>query len=491
MRTKLQSRLAAGGILLLTMTAALPAYGADSARQRGWQKEGDRWIYLDASGDRVCGSWVKEKSGRYYLDEDGYMVTNTIVKDGDSIYYTDENGLRVKNRWASESNAERICDAQVEVLWYYFGKDGKAHNQEGKALKLKEGSAEHVYFFDSDGHMLSGWQEITNQKGETNIYYLGDENQGYAHKQWQYLEPDEERYDPADWDYDSYEMFYFGYDGKMTRSGESDLEGEHFLFDENGALMTGWQPGITADSEDFAVNKYYDEETGIRAKGWFYASDPDDENSDPYWFYCDKSTGLLYNEGGRDSDDQLAYKRIDGKVYFFDENGHMITGLISTDGTDLGSNPYVDEGFEALAGDIGKGNAVKPAGIYYLSQEEDTLGQMQKDRKLRLSDGWESYDYYLSASGRAYTNTLVKGCIYGGDGAMLHSDSGWELKVLEHDIYQTSDYIRGRLREDAEPILPEGSIIAVNRAGKVKKTGRVKIDDISYQVAGYLVKEDP
>lgn len=78
---------------------------------------------------------------------------------------------------------------------------------------------------------------------------------------WQYLEPPEELLKGSDYDYDSYEMFYFGYDGKMTKNSESDLENEHFLFDENGVLMKGWQPGIIPHDPDFGINRYYDETT--------------------------------------------------------------------------------------------------------------------------------------------------------------------------------------------------------------------------------------
>ena len=49
---------------------------------------------------------------------------------------------------------------------------------------------------------------------------------------------------------------------------------------------------------------------------------------------------------------------------------------------DIHGNAFVDEGFEDLEGPIGKNASVKPAGIYYLSQDESTLGQLQTDKRI-------------------------------------------------------------------------------------------------------------
>ncbi len=497
MKKNTQCLTTVGMFLVLAASCVLPVLADDENVQRGWQQEGERWVYINRDGARETGTWIKGADGaHYYLDEDGYMAVSKVIKDGDYTYYVDENGVRVKNQWASEPNDD-ICDEEVDTVWYYFDQNGRAYNKEGKALKLKEGNADRVYFFDSDGHMLSGWQNITkwNKEDETNTYYLGDEDQGYARMQWQLLEVDDEFFDTSDKDYDSYEFYYFGYDGKLKKDSEESPDNEHFLFDENGVMLTGWQPGVAASTGDTGVNRFYDEETGARVKGWLYAHDPDDENSDPHWFYCDPDDGWVYNEGGRDSAagdvSGLAYKKIDGKTYFFDGHGHMITGLISTGSADIHGNAFVDEGFEDLEGPIGKNASVKPAGIYYLSQDESTLGQLQTDKRICLK-GEENEYYYLSKTGFAYTNTLIKGNIYGPDGAMLHADSDTDKAVitLEEDIYAQSDWNRnGELKEDAKSVIPAGSQVIVAKSGKITQRGTVKINDISYEVTDYQAVE--
>lgn len=477
---KTRQLFTAASLAAAAAMAAQPVLAAEGI-QKGWRQEDGRWVYLKSDGSRETDTWIKGEDGfRYYVDEDGYMAVDSIIEDNDDLYYVDENGVRVSERWVSRPNEDSECDQDVEVLWYYFGKNGKAEKEEGKKVKLMEGSAERYYFFDSDGHMLSGWQKI-RKKGDDNekIWYLGDENQGYVHRFWQQLEPDEEVLDLDGRDYQSLEMFYFGWNGDMTGFGESKLENEHFMFDENGVMLKGWYPNIIADTPQTAVNRFYDEETGIRAKEWLYAYDPGDEGGDPHWLYCDKNTGLVYNEGGRDSDDQVAYKNINNKTYFFDPKGHMITGLIATDGTDLSANPFAEDEFGGLTGDIGKDGNVKAAGIYYLSQQENTLGQLQKDQKLCLKNEYETYYYELDKKGRAYQNALIKDCIYGADGAMVHSDSGWQVIAVDEDIYEKD--------KTDEPKIPAGSQIAVNQSGKVKKNGTVKIDGISYEVKDYIV----
>lgn len=479
--------------LLCVLTAQVVAPQGAAAlaaeQKRGWQQEEDgRWIYLDRTGAKLTDTWVKENGKDcYYLDEDGYMAVDTIIK-GDDIYYVDENGRRARNCWASESNADQICDMEVETLWYYFDKDGRARREEGKGLKLKKDGVERRYFFDSDGHMLSGWQEVNGD-----IYYFGTEDQGFARLQWQYLEPSEDMISDRDKDYDSLEMFYFGYDGKMSRNSDSTLGGKHFFFDQNGVMVKGWYPGISpadgADPADFDMNMYYDETTGERASGWIYAYDPDDDgkDGDPHWFYCDKNKGTVFNIGGKDSDDQVGAKRIDGHTYFFDDKGHMVYGLISTDGTALKS-AFMEDDYADLSGDIGKaGGMWREAGIYYLSAEESTLGQLQSDRVLKLDDGYETEYYYLSGSGKAYTNALVKGCIYGEDGSRICSDSGWEIVSIDRDIYKEKDSLTAASRAAATPVIPSGSQAAVNKAGRVRKDGKVTVDGATYVIEDYVI----
>ena len=520
MKRKIRQTAAVCLVSLLSVCTVLPVFAdetAETEKQRGWQQQEDgRWIYLDANGERKTDTWIRgEDRNRYYLDEDGYMATDTIIENGDDLYYVDENGVRVANRWVSQSNEEEICDQEVETVWYYIDAKGRAKRKENKVVLLRDAAGEtKKYFFDSDGHMLTGWQKIENNDGNYDIYYLGSENQGYANMHWQYLPvpDDDEILENPDKDYDGYEMFYFGWDGKMVRSDESDFEnGQRFGFDENGVMITGWAPAIhpynpnnnEGDDEEksgnLGINRYYDEVTGIMARGWLFTTDPDSDGSgNAHWFYCDKDDGYLYNEGGKDSDSVLGWKKIDGQVYFFDDHGHMVTGLISTGEDDIGESPFAESEYDfSGTGEIGKGGDTKPAGIYYLSQNEATLGQMAKGKRVRLSLDGDTATYHFSRTGWAYTNALADDRIYGEDGAMLHTDGGWEVFPLNEAIYDKDDI---RTQEEdglvsiapcGEAIIPAGSLVIINGAGKVKKNGRVKVDGVHYIVTDYIAVEEP
>ncbi len=515
MKREIRQICAVWMISLLSVATIFPAFAEEEeVKNRGWQQEEDgRWFYLDSSGERKTDTWIRGADrNRYYLDEEGYMATDRIIENGNKLYYVDKNGVRVTNRWASQSNAEEICDQEVDTVWYYIGADGSAKRKENHAYHIRDKSGElQKYFFDSDGHMLTGWQKIENHDGNYDIYYLGDENEGYVHTQWQYLIPpddeDEILTDPTKV-YDGYEMFYFGWDGKMKRSDECEIEnGQRFGFDENGVMITGWAPAVHPDNpngdeeedgKNFGVNRYYDKVTGIMAKGWLFASDPDsDESSDPHWFYCDKKDGYLYNEGGRDSDSVLGWKKIDGQVYFFDDHGRMVTGLISTGGNDTGGSPFVESEFDYLenTGVIGKGGSSKPAGIYYLSQNEATLGQMAKGTRIRLSLDGDSETYHFHKAGWAYTNALVEDRVYGEDGVMLCSEGGWEVFPMDRDIYDKEDFREedGEIvvKAGAEPLIRAGEAVMINKSGKIKKKGRVKVEGIRYEVTDYVAVECP
>ncbi|MFR8349475.1 MAG: hypothetical protein ACLVAV_09360 [Clostridium sp.] len=84
----------------------------------------------------------------------------------------------------------------------------------------------------------------------------------------------------------------------------------------------------------------------------------------------------------------------------------------------------------------------------------------------------------MDKDGRAYTNTLVDGKVYGPDGTRIQSDSGWDIVTVEEDVYKDSDYTGAEVKENAKPVLTAGSSVIVNNSGKLKKNGKVKLDGV-------------
>lgn len=95
--------------------------------------------------------------------------------------------------------------------------------------------------------------------------------------------------------------WYF-FDGKKFMTGKHRLDYEYYVFGKNGKLKTGWQ---TINR----VRRYYDPETHLPVYGWV------DYNGNRY--YTDKKKGKL-----------TGVQEIDGKNYFFSEEGIMKTGFV-------------------------------------------------------------------------------------------------------------------------------------------------------------------
>ena len=65
----------------------------------------------------------------------------------------------------------------------------------------------------------------------------------------------------------------------------------------------------------------------------------------------------------------------------------------------------------------------------------------------------------MDKDGRAYTNTLVDGKVYGPDGTRIQSDNGWDIVTVEEDVYKDSDYSGADLKENAKPVIMAGSSV--------------------------------
>ena len=107
-------------LVAVLSAAALLAIGASMtsfAATRGWVQEGEDWVYLDNSGERVYNQWKRSGNNYYYLNEEGIMATDTLIHDEtvEAWYYVDENGVKLMNQWKQLPNDEG------EQVGYYSG----------------------------------------------------------------------------------------------------------------------------------------------------------------------------------------------------------------------------------------------------------------------------------------------------------------------------------------------------------------------------------
>ena len=500
-----QTKLVA--VLSATALFAIGASMTSFAATAHWEQEGEDWVYLDKDGDKVTDTWKKSGSNWFYLDSDGYMVRDSIVITGsnDDKYYIDANGAKVNGVWVSVDNSDdNECSDQEDnsTIWYFFGSDGKAKKAEsGKKVFTNIPYGENmdkkgIFAFDEDGHMLTGWQDIVLTK-DTYRYYFGEENEGWARLEWQYLEKPEDEYDNFD-DVNPFEdeaWFWFGTNGRAARNTTKYINGQYYTFSPSGAMRDKWTkgtPGISKSTGKIAsdADAFYTASIGHRRTGWMYTFDPDDkdEEGEEYWFYLNNK-GEAFNDRGKDTKrydakgnvladgdfsgvdaskvldptsvaHNVAAKVIKNKTYLFDDNGAMLTGLRYIDGTVLR-----------------QGGKELEKGTYYFSGD----GDMQTGKQT-INDEGDKYTYYFQKSGKAETDKLIKGSVYGHDGVRLEAEYGskYEVVTVSHPIYDESG---------KNELIPAGSDIIVNSNGSVKKNATtVDVDGTKYTVEGYLAK---
>ena len=487
-RMKTTAALTAG--VLMTIGISGTAFAAAAH----WEQEGEEWVYLDSNGDRVTDTWKKSGSNWFYLDSDGYMARDTIIVSGsnDDKYYVDSNGAKVTNTWVSVDNeGDNECSDQEDssTIWYFFDSSGKAKKSDGGAKVFTnipygtDGNLKGTYAFDEDGHMLSGWQDIELSSGSTATYYFGDENQGWAVTGWKYLEKPEEVYETDDEPEDSEAWYYFGTNGRAVKNQNKYINGFYYTFDENGIMDDTWvvgTPGVSSGTVQIATDAaaFYTEDIGYRRSGWIYTFDPEDKDQegDQYWFYL-SAKGEAYNDEGKDAKAQkaegvtaislydgetyqnVAAKVIKNKTYLFDDNGHVLTGVLRLEGEAYRSG----------------GSKLADEGIYYFSEKEGAEnGQMQTGRTTYDNEG-ENVTYYFKKNGQAYRNALVGGAIYDEEGKRVDAEDGgtYMLYTTTHDITDG---------DSSKVVIEAGTQVAVNRSGSVKKSGTVDIDGVKYTI---------
>ena len=484
-------------LVAVLSAASLLAIGASmTSFAKGWTEENGEWVYLDSDGERVSQEWKKSGSNYYWLDENGVMATNQIVDDDDNTYYVNEYGVRAKNQWISVENEDDadVNGEEVDTLWYYFGDNGKAYKAESADMKKKtcpDATGSRTYFFDSEGHMISGWVEY---EGET--YYCGTENEGWAYTGWQYLEPDD---DLNSDEYDDQEWFNFKSSGKARKNTTWYSKGRYYTFDVNGIMNSDWYDlkiatvatdengnNVIGTSNTTITEGAYTSENGSKGTGWVYTEDAGENDS--YWFYLvsfKDSDGTVRNVpfNSISGDEKMRAKVIKGKTYIFKPDGTMKDGLVVL--TNKNNNAGVSDY---------KGGAVSKKmanGTYYFNENSGSAkGQMVTGKTTVTKDGEDYYYYFDSKTGCAITNVVKDGVVYGPNGERIDAEDGNSNAIVTLDeaveYSKSSVVIRTYTDADGKEVkvygIPANSEVIVSSTGKLRTSGTVKVDGVKYKV---------
>lgn len=319
------------------MIAAAPETGliggtiTAHAKVIGWVEENGSFKFYEEEDSFATDSWKKRGNDWYYLNEDGDIATNAQIDE----YYVDAAGKRIMDQWVSVENEDAWDSPDAaEFHWYYYGKNGKA--AVSKWQKVGNG----WYYFNEDGHMVTGKAEIDNA-----TYYLGGENDGVMKTGWVKLEADSD--DPELTHY----WHYFEPNGKMVENQtDKKISGEYYTF-VDGVMQTGWfkpanaeeiaTPSQAAEQAEKTVAgyQYYEPDSGKRVAGWKTIEGVEglSDESELYKFYF-KNGKPYHAEKG------LELFTVDSKKYAFNTKGEMQTGLkVVNLGNDAVANFYFGE----------------------------------------------------------------------------------------------------------------------------------------------------
>ena len=271
--------------------------------------------------------------------------------------------------------------------WYCYDADGDAYEDEFCLSAGKE------FYMGDDGLMVTNsWVEYDDA-----YYYVGSDGSKTIND-WRFVAPEEDEEEEAEW-------FYFNGKGKRV-SGKQVIDGKTYYFDADGKMLTGWvdyTDKVASEGDEDDTNLVYCGEDGARlSKAWVNTwpagTDEDDADEDDMEWYWIKSSGAA--QTGRNID-------INGEMYFFAKDGHMLSGWVAT--TD-GKN-YEEIGYEGskvvLSSYVGGDCAV-----YFCGDSDQGWAKKNKWVKTwnpanydEADSDEDQYWFWIAKSGKVYVPT--------------------------------------------------------------------------------------
>ena len=349
------------------------------------------------------------------VGDDGMLVRSQWVQDDEGDwYFVNSAGQKITNDWRLTTPYE---DEDAEEEWFYFQASGKVATNKKIVYKGN------TYFFDEEGKMLTGWVQESgddyieaDESGISNTYYC-DETGARIESNWVW------DYAPGVDEDDSDEeehYFYMKSNGKIQTGKASNIKGQTYLFDADGKMLTGWvakesdsdayysiegdddTDGIALSDVESGEVYYCTLEDGhVKKNKWIklwnsvQAYDEDEDNSKK-WFYLNKN-GEVYIPSGNNAEAKVEgaakYTFEEGKLHLDTDNASMTVYQETKNGKDyfFNANGEMISGFVRM--DV-NGEGVR---LYYLGGSDD--GVMKTGSQTIKDDVDDSYRFYFETKG--------------------------------------------------------------------------------------------
>ena len=436
------SKAAADGADEETEGATLP-YEEDAADEEG-SDEGTMRPYEDYE-------WKADEKGRYYCYLDGEMLTGVQNIAGQDYLFSDEGVL--KTGWRTINGRRYYFSRKTgEPVYGWLGYDGKKYyidREHGKATGVFITESGNGYYFNPEFGYLDTSDEFVKQDGD--LYCVDAEGSLIGglvevdHKPY-FFDEDNYKQKTGFQIYNATTYYYFPENGKLAENffrvgskwyyadsndgvllGEFDVDGKHYITDENCVIQTGWQTTdkgisyIIDDTLEFAVGvQVIDDKRYVFSTDALLLTGRVKYDGKKYYVgedgtvqtgFVDLDDGKYYF--GEDGVMVTGWQTIGEDKYYFDENGKMVTGRAIIDGNKyyISDEGIMQTGFHTLAD-----------GVYYF----DPSGIMKTG--LQTIEGKV---YFFDESGKMKTN-------YSGAGYRFDSEG---VGTLLSDVQKKADAI--------------------------------------------------
>ena len=258
-------------------------FGSDGIMLTDWQEIGGKYYYLSKPNGDMKTGWLKLDKKWYYLSSSGARVSNSWKWIGGKCYYFDKNGVMASNEWIGDDYVDENGAWNPDIVkahwiksgsrWWYRHSDGSYTKSNWEKIDGK------WYYFDKAGWMQTGWEKV---KGK-----------------WYYLNGS----------------------GAM-QTGWQKVSGKWYYLNDNGVMVTGWKW--------IAKKCYYFDKNGVMASDAWIDDDYVDASGvwnpkmeRPRWIKSGSKWWYRHSDG---SYTKSNWETINGKKYYFDGSGWMVTG---------------------------------------------------------------------------------------------------------------------------------------------------------------------
>ena len=368
----------------------------------------------------------------------------------------------------------------VDGEWYCYDKNGDAYTNVFCSSNGKE------YYVGDDGQLVrSEWVDYDGS------YYFVNSSGAKITNDWRLTTP----YDDDSADEDEYWYYLKKTTGKPATGKQSNINGQIYLFNEEGQMQSGWvarsdsstKNFVQLDKEDeeqdmillseYADSEVYycgDEDDGHAKKNkWlktWLPSDTEEEEDDKEWFWFDKN-GKLYRASGSDAtvkaqkykleEGDLVYdgdsitgvekKKVNSKDYWFRPDGVMLAKFYMID-----DNMYYfggsDDGSMKTGSQTVKDNTGDSYKFYFYTK--DTYGY-KKGAGVVGNQGNKLYWYGLPIQADDYKYQVATITINGTDYSFIVNSNG----TIQHSA--NTEY-----KEDGEVLVKTGAYTQKDKDGK-------------------------